>query len=303
MSTLTLNEGCLSETQGSSSWACASARRLGTIGRLTVGLIADIDSGVDIGRSLMLTHDTTEHRLRTAVCLFAVAADRTRAAGVARIYRHNRDACSLRLVADELPQLSKGPIAVSCPLLWPSSPRPLANMRQLFQRDRPLRAFSLCNEPLSDAVVRVLLKPSLPTRKTAQPLFGRPCTDRLECRSTMGVPFPFAIDLRTRMDIAVAIGREIDATQVYPDHSLYLLRIRIRHVAHRQQIEHPFVVDQIAFASAVRQQRALMLAQTVGDVLPPCNRPDRHRAFVGVPGQVAVIKGDSPCGRNMRCTF
>lgn len=72
----------------------------------------------------MPTHDTTELSLRTAIGFLAMPAHRTGAAGVARVNRRNWHPSQLRLVADKLPQLSKGPIAMSRPLLWPSSPRP-----------------------------------------------------------------------------------------------------------------------------------------------------------------------------------
>jgi len=123
-----------------------------------IGPFADSDSGIDIGRGRMPTHDTRELSLRASVGLLAVAADRTGTARVARVDRHNRHPGPARLVADELPQLRTGPVVVSRPLLPPLSPRPLANVRQFLQRNRPLRAFGPGNKPLADAVVRILLK-------------------------------------------------------------------------------------------------------------------------------------------------
>lgn len=241
----------------------------------------------------MPTHDTTKRSLRTAIGLFAMPAHRTGAAGVARVNRRNRHPGQSRLVADKLPQLSKGPIAVSRSLRWPFSPRPLANVGQLFNPYRSLRAFGLGNKPLADAVVRVLLKPALPARQLAQPPFGRLRTDRLQRRPAVGVPLPLAISLLACVRLTVAVGCQIDDAQVYPEHPFHLLLIRLRHIADGQQVERTLMVDQVTLAFSEQQELLLMLAQAVGDVLPPFNRPDRHRLLVGVPGQVAVVKGDS----------
>jgi hypothetical protein len=52
------------------------------------------------------------------------------------------------------------------------------------------------------------------------------------------------------------------------------------------------MVDQIAFAASRGQQRALMLARAVGNVLAARERPDRCSALVGMPRQVAVVVGN-----------
>jgi hypothetical protein len=123
----------------------------------------------------MPTHDATELSLRAAVAAFRMPTGVASLAAFSRIDKRNRHANKSRLVANELPQLSKGPIAVSCSLRFPNR-RPRANVRQIFQRNRPLRAFGLRNKLLCNAMVCILLKAVLFTRQLSQMAFGRETT-------------------------------------------------------------------------------------------------------------------------------
>src|SRR5215207_5070741 len=104
----------------------------------------------------MTTHDTTKLGLAFAVAPFGMPTSATALTGVGWIDQFDPQSCALRLVVDELSQLAEGPIAVSCSLPWPFNPRPLANAAQIFERNRPLRAFGFGNQPLADVVVRIL---------------------------------------------------------------------------------------------------------------------------------------------------
>src|SRR5207248_2753550 len=117
-----------------------------TRGCLT-GSPLDIDSGVVISGELMVTHDTTKLSLAFPVAAVGMPAGATALAGVGRIDQRYWHPHPLRLVAEKRPQLPKGPIVVPCSLCCAPNPRPLANMRQIFQRNRPLRAFGFRNEP------------------------------------------------------------------------------------------------------------------------------------------------------------
>src|SRR5690242_5565960 len=108
----------------------------------------------------MTTHDTTKLGLAFAIAAFGMPTPTTALAGVLRVYQIDPDTRQPRLVADELPQLAKRPIAVSRPSRFPNR-RPRANVRQIFQRNRPLRVFGFLNQPLADNVVRVFLKAPL----------------------------------------------------------------------------------------------------------------------------------------------
>src|SRR5262245_58884784 len=85
------------------------------------------------------------------------------AAGVPWVHQLDRDTCQCGLVRDQRPQLSKGPIAVSRPLLGATNPRPLTHAGQFLQLDRPRCVFGLSNQLLGNPVVFVGLKAALTT--------------------------------------------------------------------------------------------------------------------------------------------
>src|SRR5436190_7720487 len=104
--------------------------------------------------------------LRLAIGLLAMAAGRTGAAGVLRVHEDDGHPSRLRLVGEEGSQLSKGPGGERRPGThevggWLSRPYPLANMRQVFQRYRPLCVFGSGDNLFADAVVNVALKARL----------------------------------------------------------------------------------------------------------------------------------------------
>ncbi len=141
-------------------------------------------------------------------------------------------------------------------------------------------------------MVRIRLKPALTTGQPAQMAFRRETAALLEPPAHLRVPASFAFNRSPAVPLAVAIGRQVDDAHINPKHAVDLLLVRFRHVADGQQVKRTLVVHQVAFAFAVRQQRALMVAQTVGDILSPVDRPDRHGVPVGIPRQVAVVKGN-----------
>ena len=144
----------------------------------------DSDRSVVISGELMLTHDTTELGLASAVAARSLTTRATALAGVGRIDQLDPYTRPLRLVADKRAQLPKGPIAVPCSLLWPLNPRPLADTAQVFERNRPLHPegtrFGFGNETLADVVICIFLKTPLSASELMQAAFGRFRSDLLK---------------------------------------------------------------------------------------------------------------------------
>jgi len=243
----------------------------------------------------MTTHDTTQFGLAFPVAAFGLSTGATSLAGVPRINQDNRHACESRLVADELPQLTKGPIAVSCSSRFPYR-RPRANMRQVFQRNRSVRAFGFLDKPLADHVVGVFLKAPLASLELAQAALGRSGSDLLQHLTAGRIPLAAAFNLIARVGSAVRVSCQIDDAQVNPEYTLNRLLIRLWQVAHRHQVERATLVYQVAFALPVDQKRDLTIAGTERDVLPPVQRRDRHSALIREPGEDAVIESDRAIG-------
>ena len=102
-----------------------------------------------------------------AVLFRALSTNWTRARGITRVYVVDRHPRQLRLIADKAPQLRECP-TMQRGALRPASPHPRANVRQIFQRYRPLRAFGLRHDLLTHVVIDPCGEPSFLSRKRTQ---------------------------------------------------------------------------------------------------------------------------------------
>jgi hypothetical protein len=98
--------------------------------------------------------------LRFSACLVYHCALRARPAGVAWINSGNRDCLPHRLVLRKLAKLIEGPSCKTAALRL-SNLRPLADVRQVFQRNRRTGAFGGSNNLLGNNVVGLLAKAGL----------------------------------------------------------------------------------------------------------------------------------------------
>src|SRR6266542_3093184 len=121
--------------------------------------------------------------------------------------------------------------------------------------------------------------------------FGGETTALLQPLAQFGVAPALAVYRLSAVAFALTIRGKVDDAQVNPKHTVNCLLVRLRHVTDCQQIERATVVGQIAFTLARLQQRALMLACAVGDVLAARERPNRYGVEFGIPRQVAVVEG------------
>jgi excisionase family DNA binding protein len=162
----------------------------------------------------MPTRLTTEECLRPAIRFLAMPTDATGAAGVSRIDQHDRNTGAFGLVAEKRPELPKRPIAVSCALLRPPNPYPRTNMRQVFQRNRSLRAFGLGNEPFGKNVIRIGLEAALSARQSLQVTLCRTASDLLECCTATRVPVAPRLNPSAAIAFPIAISRNVHNAEI-----------------------------------------------------------------------------------------
>ncbi len=117
--------------------------------------------------------------MRLSVLFGAMPADRTGARGIPGINEVDGYAQECSLIDDKRPKLRECP-GVKCCALRPSSLHPRANVREFFQRNRPLRAFGLRNNPFGKTVVDVFGKPALLTGQLPQAAAAAECTELLQ---------------------------------------------------------------------------------------------------------------------------
>src|SRR5438552_16709917 len=92
----------------------------------------------------MTTGLTDKLRLAFAIPFFAVPASGACARSVTRVNRYNFHARDGRFVFNKAPELSESPIRLLSALRFPSL-SPLANVREFFYSNRPIRAFGFLN--------------------------------------------------------------------------------------------------------------------------------------------------------------
>jgi hypothetical protein len=124
-----------------------------------------------VGSGLVAAVDTGEFALRFSACLVYHCALRARPAGVAGINSGNRDCLPHRLVLRKLAKLIEGPSRKTAALRL-FNLRPLADVRQVFQRNRRTGAFGGSNSLLGNNVVGVLAKAGLLAAELLQATLG-----------------------------------------------------------------------------------------------------------------------------------
>src|SRR5215217_2572963 len=110
-----------------------------------------------------------EVSLSTSIGFIGLTTGGTALGSVARINLAVLHAVPPCLVLDERAQLIKTPIAAPCPVLVPN-PGPQVDALEVLKGDALLRAFSLQNKLLADAVINVPLKAILLAGQLAQSL-------------------------------------------------------------------------------------------------------------------------------------
>jgi len=221
------------------------------------------------------------------VALINMPALSASTAGIARVNNRNRNSGLLGFVLDKGAKLTEAPIVQSVPLLFSGLNR-LANMRQIFQRNRQTGAFGSRNDCLADTVILVLLKPFLLAAHLAETLLCSPRAYALQCRPTFGIVPALGFYLRAGVLVAHAVGGDVDHPQINPKHSARSQQLGVVEVAYASQIPLAAHKHQIDFALAVLQQFALVVAASIGDFLAPGHKPDRDN-IIGAKSQDAVI--------------
>ena len=178
-------------------------------------------------------------------------------ARVSRVNQFNRYPDKPALVGNLRLKVCESPRVQDSALLF-SSPNPRTNMRQIFQRYSPLRAFSNFRNLFGDGVVRDLHKTMLAPAQSAQHALGRASAFGLKPLTLSPTPCADTSNLAgVTESLAVGAFGEIGQSQINSNPADGLLLAFFRHV-HRH-VQKPFVAakNQIRFAFWKFKQFAL----------------------------------------------
>jgi len=205
-----------------------------------------------------------------------------------------------RLIGKKHLQLCKGP-TMECCALRPSSPRPRANMGQIFDRNRPLCAFGLRNNPFGEVVVHPGGKPALLTGQLLQPATTTECALPLELVSQTPMAIAHVLDCLPRKDFPIAIDRDIRHAQIETENIFHVDWLRCFNVASGKQVPVATHKGQVGFAASSRKQRPLTLTTHKGNGLTLIKSPDRDGSIGHGKRENAFVVGD--CSQRSKRTL
>ncbi len=212
----------------------------------------------------------------------------TSAAGVSGVHPDYRYTFAPRFVFDKRSQLPKRP-TVQSGTLTATSRNSRADAAQIFKRDRAASALRLCHNLFADAMVGVFGKTSLFARKFFQFALCRARAFGLQFGTQAAMAMAHVVDVTCRVDFAIRIHRDIRHTQIHAKRELDFLQFRFFYFARCLKKELVAEQDQVCFAQARLEQRALSFAADQRDAKPTFYRPDRNRRVIHAPRQDAVI--------------
>ena len=201
----------------------------------------------------------------------------------------HRNTSHERLIGDKRLQLGEAP-RVECCALRPTSLDPRANVGQIFDRNRSLRAFGLRNNPFGDYMVDVFGESSFLAGQHTQPPTTVLRAQSLKLIPEPTMPIAYVLDRAPAVDGTIAINRNVGHTQIDTQHIVNINRIGSFNLGSREQIPVTTHEGKIAFTATEGQQRTLARTTDERDRLPAIESPDRNRRALVC--QNAFIKRD-----------
>ena len=221
-----------------------------------------------------------------------MAASRAGARRVARVNRNHFHAREGGFVFEKAPQLSESPIRVLGRLRFLNR-SPLANMRTFFDRNRPIRVFSLRDKLFRDTMVHIALIAALPAAKFLEPTLCGARADALQDVAAILKPLAVAFNLCTSIALTVTICSDISYPEVNANGVFNFFGGWFKHFADSQQKEIAFVVHEVGLALSRLKQLRLTFAALIRNPLTAGDRPDSHKPFFRAPRQDSIVKGES----------
>ena len=214
---------------------------------------------------------TAKLSLGLPVALVAVAALGARSARVPRIDSHDRHTHAFRFVLNERSELREAPSGV-LRSVFPPNRGPRSNVRQVFQRNSPRRVLGGRDESLADAVIRVSPEASFPSGEFPQALLGAARALALQAPTVALMAETYTLDGRARVGDTVAIGREIDETEIHAEKVSGLDGRPVGNVGAGVQVEPPITQDEIGLTLQRVELAALIRAADPRDDDPSVHR-------------------------------
>jgi hypothetical protein len=216
---------------------------------------------------------TKETRLSFPVLLSDVTASGTRPRCIARIYHHDRHTRKDGFVRDVCPQLSERPTKERG-TLSPSNRNPRANVRQVFQRYRSVRALGFLHDLFADVVIHPTGEPLFLASALLQKAFGRLRSFALELCPHPAVPMANPVHGVPTEHGSVAIDCDVLNSEIDAERTIDGQDFAVWYVAERMQIKFSILKNEVGLTLLKLQERSLSLATNVAHRLTSVRCPE-----------------------------
>ncbi len=233
--------------------------------------------------------------MRRTIGLINVTASRASATGVPRVYQKYGNTSAFRFVGHKSTKLVERPTMQCCPLLA-TNRNPGTDALQIFQGNRSICVFRFGNQHFANAMIGVFGKTAFFARKSLQLAFGRPRAFGLQFGSQAEVTVAHIVNLAGRVNLPIAIYRDVDHPQVNTQCAFYIYRLWLIDFAGGREQKQTFVKAQVAFSLSCLQEFQLPFTANKGDPQSAIDCPNRHGLIMQAPGQDTVIVSDTACG-------
>lgn len=242
--------------------------------------LADVASRVGISVGLVAAAGAFEGGLVGSVLLIDASTSAALSRRVAGINEDYGDTGTLRFVGNESAQLTEPPISQSCSLVSASGRYPTAYALQILQGQSASGAFSVADKSLRYAVVCVFLEPRLFAGEFAESSLCRFGAALLQARAALLLATADTFDLCTGVGFSVAVGGQLDDTEINAKPVLSLKLVSLGDIAGCGQIPLPAHKAEIDLALLEGEQAALMLAHDAWDRNTTLQCPDARGSTV-----------------------
>ena len=239
------------------------------------------------------TRETGKFGLRSTVRFIDMATLGTFARRILGIDKDHWNASQYRFVDQKSAKLCEGPTMQNRPLISPS-PDLLADILEIFQDYRLLRASGVFNNPFRDYMIRVRCKPCFLAGQFLQFALCGASLLLLQFGAQAAVSMPNGLNGRPAVLLSVAGRSNLSNTKIDAEKPIDIDGVRCIHVADRSKVEDAVAQDQIGLSLPGLQEFSLSGAGLERDLNPSFKRPDGDSLDRQIPGQNAVIERECP---------
>jgi hypothetical protein len=230
--------------------------------------------------------------LRNTVSFIDMAALRAGTRGIARVNQFDQHPRQFGFVFDKGAQLKECPRGMLPPLATPNR-YPVPDTAQILERDTATGVFSLCDNPLRDAVIFVRGEALFLLGALSEKTLARLRSLGLKFSTEFGMAFPEPVYSSPGIGLTLGVSGDVDDAEVNAQELANVSRWWFLNLTGLEKIEHSIPQYKVSFADKVRQEFCLPFSNGKRDAETAVKRPDRNDAVCQFPREDTFIVADA----------